>query len=135
MIEPGQTSGRAPEGHTQLVLRARDAFARRWEDVASDVVTKNLLSSLALALPEVCDRIASTHLGRTRQTFFGVGHYRALANFQRVQEDRRSLGRAIYWAGDYLSGPRFDDAVRSGRRAARALIADFDGREDGLASA
>jgi protoporphyrinogen oxidase len=124
VIEPGQAGGRAPEGRSQLVLRARDAFARRWRETAGDVVTKNLLSSLELAMPGLGERVITTHLGRGQQAFFGVGHYRALAAFERVQRDRRALGRRIYWAGDYLAGPTFEAATRSGDRAARALLED-----------
>ena len=129
VVEPGQSGGRAPEGKSQLVIRARDAFAARWGEMASDVVAKNLLSSLELAMPGIGDRVLTTHLGRGPQAFFGVGHYRALANFQKVQADRRALGRRVYWAGDYLTGPSFESATRSGRRAASELLADV--RDDG----
>jgi predicted NAD/FAD-dependent oxidoreductase len=124
VIEPGQAGGRAPEGRSQLVVRARDAFALQWRETAGDVVAKNLLSSLELALPGIGDRVITTHLGRSRQAFFGVGHYRALAAFERVQRDRRNLGRRIYWAGDYLAAPTFEAATRSGARAAMALLED-----------
>ncbi len=127
VIEPGQVGGRAPEGRSQLVVRARDAFARRWSEMAGDVVAKNLLSSLELAMPGTGERVLTTHLGRSRQAFFGVGHYRALASFDRVQRDRRSLGRRLYWAGDYLAGPTFEAATRSGARAAEAFLADERG--------
>ena len=124
VIEPGQPGGRAPEGKSQLVLRARDAFARSWAEMSGDVVTKNLLSSLELVLPGTGDRILTTHLGRSSQAFFQVGHYRLLRNFEKVQRDRRALGRRVYWAGDYLTGPSFESATRSGLRAAESLIAD-----------
>lgn len=134
VIEPGQSGGRAPEGKSQLVLRVRDAFAALWADHASDVVAKNLLSSLELAMPGLAERVETTHVGRTRQAFFGVGHVRALDRFQRVQRDRRALGRRIYWAGDYLAGPAFESAVRSGERAAEALVGDLaeEGRPSSL---
>jgi protoporphyrinogen oxidase len=125
VIEPGQPGGRAPEGKSQLVVRARDAFAARWSDMASDVVTKNMLSSLELAMPGLGARVLTTHLGRGMQPFFEVGSYRRLANFQKVQIDRRIVGRNIYWAGDYLAGPSFEASTRSGLRAARALISDL----------
>ncbi len=91
---------------------------------ASDVVSKNLLSSLEMAIPGVGERVLTTHLGRGAQAFFGVGHYRELANFEKVQCDRRALGRRLYWAGDYLAGPSFESATRSGLRAAEAFLAD-----------
>ena len=124
VIEPGQSGGRVPEGRSQVVVRARDAFAAQWSQTASDVVAKNLLSSLELAMPGVGERVLTTHLGRGTQAFFGVGHYRELANFEKVQRDRRGLGRRLYWAGDYLAGPSFESSTRSGLRAAEAFLAD-----------
>lgn len=126
VVEPGQSGGRAPDGRSQLVIRARDAFALRWEETASDVVAKNLLSSLELAMPGIGERVLTTHVGRASQAFFGVGHYRELANFDKVQRDRRALGRRVYYAGDYLVGPTFESATRAGQRAADAMLADFD---------
>lgn len=127
LIEPGQPGGRAPEGKSQLVVRARDAFAARWSEMAGDVVAKNLLSSLELAISGIGERVLTTHLGRSMQASFEVGSYRCLANFQRVQLDRRGLGRRLYWAGDYLAGPSFESATRSGLRAAEALVSDLAG--------
>jgi protoporphyrinogen/coproporphyrinogen III oxidase len=125
LVEPGQVAGRVPEGESQILILARDAFAMRWADMADDVVAKNLLSSLELALPGVASRLKSTLLGRGSVPFFGVGSYRRLATFQKVQDDRRGLGRRLYWAGDYLSGATFEAASRSGSRAANALCDDL----------
>ncbi len=126
VIEPGQLGGRVPEGRSQVVALARDAFAAQWREMSGDVVTKNLLSSLELALPGIGERVRTTHLGRARVPFFSVGSYRRLANFQKVQLDRRGLGRRLYWAGDYLSGPTFESATLSGMRVSKALITDAD---------
>lgn len=126
VIEPGQPSGRVPEGRSQIVALARDAFADRWREMADDVVAKNLMSSLELAMPGIGERILTTRLGRATVPFFEVGSYRRLATFQKVQLDRRSLGRRLYWAGDYLSGPTFEAASLSGLRAANALAVDSE---------
>ncbi len=126
VVEPGQPGGRVIEGHSQVVALARDVFAERWSSMADDVVEKNLLSSLELTLPGTGERMLTSRLGRSRVPFFGVGAYRRLARFQRVQRDRRALGRRLYWAGDYLSGPDFEAASLSGLRAAKALAMDFD---------
>lgn len=125
VIEPGQPSGRVPEGRSQIVALARDAFAERWRDMADDVVAKNLMSSLELAMPGIGERILTTRLGRATLPFFEVGSYRRLAAFRKVQRDRRALGRRLYWAGDYLAGPTFETAVLSGLRAANELVADL----------
>lgn len=125
LIEPGQIEGRAPEGTTQMTVLARDAFAKRWAEMADDVVAKNLLSSLEIALPGVGNRLKSTLLGRASVPFFAVGSYRRLETFRKVQEDRRSLGRRLYWAGDYLAGPAFESASLSGLRAAEECAEDL----------
>jgi len=125
LVEPGQFEARVPEGKSQIVVLARDAFAKRWAEMADDVVAKNILSSLEVAMPGVAGRLIATLLGRGTVPFFGVGHYRRLASFQAVQSDRRSIGRRLYWAGDYLSGATFEAASLSGQRAANALIQDL----------
>ena len=125
VVEPGQPEGRVLEGHSQIVALARDVFAERWSSMADDVVEKNLLSSLELTIPGTGERMLTSRLGRSSVPFFHVGHYRRLATFQKVQRDRRALGRRLYWAGDYLSGPGFEAATLSGLRAANAVAMDF----------
>ena len=126
VIEPGQPGGRVPEGRSQIVALARDAYAERWSEMSDDVVAKNLMHSLESAMPGVRDRVLTSRLGRGLVPFFAVGSYRRLAVFQKVQRDRRALGRRLYWAGDYLSGPGFESASLSGLRAANALARDFE---------
>jgi hypothetical protein len=94
--------------------------------MSDDVVAKNLMGSLELAMPGIRDRVLTSRLGRGRVPFFTVGSYRRLAVFQKAQRDRRALGRRLYWAGDYLSGPGFESASLSGLRAANALVRDFE---------
>ncbi len=55
---------------------------------------------------------------------FGVGQFRALARFRAVQCDRRSTGRALYFAGDYLAEASLEGALASGFRAAADLLSD-----------
>jgi oxygen-dependent protoporphyrinogen oxidase len=124
VVEPGQPSGRVPESRSQIVALARDAFADRWGEMADDVVAKNLMSSLELAIPGIGEKILTARLSRATVPFFEVGSYRRLATFREVQRDRRALGRRLYWAGDYLSGPTFEAASLSGLRAANALETD-----------
>jgi oxygen-dependent protoporphyrinogen oxidase len=126
VVEPGQPSGRVPESRSQIVALARDAFADRWGEMADDVVAKNLMSSLELAIPGIGEKILTARLSRATVPFFEVGSYRRLATFREVQRDRRALGRRLYWAGDYLSGPTFEAASLSGLRAANALETDSE---------
>jgi len=125
LIEPGQLEGRAPEGASQLLALAADGAARRWAEVADDVVAKTALASLEAIVPGVGGRAKSVRVARAILPRFAVGHYRRLARFASVQRDRRALGRRLYWAGDYLSGPSFEAAARSGLRVAEALGADL----------
>ena len=75
LIEPGQVESRVPEGESQIVVLARDAFAKRWAEMADDVVAKNMLSSLELAMPGIAGRLTTTLLGRVSAPFFAVGSY------------------------------------------------------------
>ena len=56
---------------------------------------------------------------------FEVGRYRDIARFERVQAAQRARGRRVYFAGDYLVGPSWNQALLSGQRAAEAIDADF----------
>lgn len=127
VVEPGQILGRAPEGQSQIVALARDAVSERALREPDDVVLKNGLRALARVRPGVEERLIEARLTRSRAPFFEVGSYRRLAQFASVQRDRRSLGRRLYWAGDYLSGAGFEAAVLSGERAAAELGSDFAG--------
>ncbi len=127
LVEPGLAGGRAPEGTGLVTLSATQRFAEQHANEDDERVEGQLLSSLEAILP----RLASTRrftclqrdpLGVPR---FEVGAYNALARFQDVQKDRRFLGRRLYFAGDYLGGPRFEDAVASGSRAAATAISDL----------
>jgi protoporphyrinogen oxidase len=124
LIEPGQLEGRAPEGASQLLAIAGDGAARRWTEVADDVVAKTALASLEGIVPGLAERVKSVQVSRAVLPCFAVGHYRRLARFAAVQRDRRALGRRLYWAGDYLSGPSFEAAARSGLRLAGEVVAD-----------
>jgi oxygen-dependent protoporphyrinogen oxidase len=125
LVEPGTGDGRAPSGRGLVTLAATERFALAHAKLADEVVEKALLAALERIYPRLRDLIRFTRLERCADAVprFHVGAYRALARFQRVQSDRRSLGRRLYFAGDYLSGPRPDSALASGFRAARAVLA------------
>ncbi len=128
LVEPGPMEDRVPEGASQVVLLARDAFARRWSDFSDDVVEKSLLSSLEQIRPDLVGRVRASRLGRASVPFFGVGHFRRLARLRSVQLDRRALGRHLYWAGEPLAGAGFEAATLSGERAAADCHADLSQR-------
>lgn len=127
LIEPGTPDGRAPSGAGLATIAATQQFAATHAAAPDDVVEKALLGELASAFPRVAAnvRFARLHRHASAVPRFEVGAYRAMARFQRVQDDRRAAGRRLYFAGDYLSGVRSEHAVASGERAARALMEDW----------
>ena len=134
LVEPGVPGGgRAPEGRGLVTAFATAGFAERYSpELSADAghearVEAALLGSLDPVFP-----LLRGALGFTRLTHdpagvprFEVGAYRELARFEAVQQDRRALGRRLYFAGDYRIGPRSEDAVVSGRRAADGAIRDL----------
>jgi protoporphyrinogen oxidase len=127
LVEPGVPGGRAREGGSRVTVCARQSFGERNAGADDDRVERTLLSSLERIFPSLRRSLLATALHRDPVGVprFEVGAYRELARFQRVQQDRRHLGRRLYFAGDYLAGPRFEDAVASGARAATAVISDL----------
>ena len=127
VVEPGLAGGRAPEGTGLVTLSATQRFAERHANDDDERVERQLLSGLEAILPRLAGsrRFSSLQRDPAGVPRFEVGAYNALARFQKVQKDRRSLGRRLYFAGDYLGGPRFEDAVASGARAAISAISDL----------
>ncbi|MCZ6782078.1 MAG: FAD-dependent oxidoreductase [Proteobacteria bacterium] len=123
--EPGATGGRAPAGRGLVTAAAAAGFARAHEAAPDDVVIKALCGELERLEPRLGRGILFTHLERIVVPRFEVGAYRRLDRFQRVQRDLRRSGRRLYFAGDHLIGPRPEDALVSGLRAAEALAEDL----------
>jgi oxygen-dependent protoporphyrinogen oxidase len=126
LVEPGEQAGRAPAGAGLVTLAAREDFLLSRGAVSDEVLAKDLLSALSAIAPEAVSAIRFSRLHRTSeaQPCMDVGTYRRLARFQKVQNPLRAEGRRLYFAGDYLSGPRINDAVASGQRAGRAVLED-----------
>jgi protoporphyrinogen oxidase len=99
--------------------------------MSDDIAVKSLLADLKLLYPAFVGSVGGAWLHRSEAGIpaFDVGAYRGLERFRRVQEDRRSLGRRIYFAGDYLISPSVEGRVVSGFRAAADLIADVSGAD------
>jgi protoporphyrinogen oxidase len=127
LIEPGVPGARAPEGTGLVTLSATQRFAEHHTQEADEWVERALLVDLEAIQPSVAKPLRFTRLHRDPIGVprFEVGAYRELARFQRVQQDRRALGRRLYFAGDYLAGPRFEDAVACGARATAAVVSDL----------
>lgn len=126
VLEPGVADGRVPLGRGMVSIAATREFAATRANAGGDVVEKELVAALAQTVPRASGALRLTRLERREGApSFEVGAYRELARFQRVQTDRRALGRRLYFAGDYLAGPRIQHALSSGERAAAALVGDF----------
>ena len=127
LFEPGIPGGRAPDGAGLVTLSATQRFAERNAGQPDEQVQRTLLAALEPIQPSLARslRFAALHRDPRGMPRFEVGAYRELQRFRRVQRDRRSLGRRLYFAGDYLLGPRFEDAVASGARAAADAAADL----------
>lgn len=128
LVEPGVADGRAPLGYGLATLTGNQAFCESSRSASDEVVGKELASALERLYPTVVGTIRFSALYRRKAAIprFEVGAYRALERFRRVHDDRRSLGRRLYFAGDYLAGLSADQVVGSGFRAARDALADLD---------
>jgi oxygen-dependent protoporphyrinogen oxidase len=127
LIESGSPGGRAPEARSLVTAWATQRFATQHADASDEQIERQLLVCLCRIHPGIGKalRFALLHRDAAALPRFEVGAYRALARFQQVQRDRRGLGRRLYFAGDYLAGSRFEDAIGSGMRAARTLESDL----------
>ena len=126
LLEPGTRGGRAPEGRGLATIRATGAFGGESRELPDDVVEKVLLDALEAFRPGVRNATDSTRLIRVESAAsqFGVGHFREIARLERVQDDVHRRGRKVYFAGDYLMGPTWEDALASGHRAAERVASD-----------
>jgi len=126
-IEPGAEGGFAPAGKTLVQLVATPLFSHAHLEATDDAVARSLAAALERVRPGAARSARPLEIARFEwaRPRFDVGRYRALANFARVQADRRARGRRLYFAGDYLNAPTLEGAASSGLRAASAVLADF----------
>jgi len=126
-LEPGGARAPAPEGAGLATLLARPDWSRRHLDAEDGEIESDLVGALARLYPRAGNALRFAALRRRPAAVprFPVGRYRALARFRRFEAERLAEGRRLAYAGDYLCAPTLEGAVRSGQRAARALLASF----------
>jgi len=126
-LEPGGARAPAPEGAGLATLLARPDWSRRHLEAEDGELESDLVGALERLYPRAGDALRFAALRRWPAAFprFPVGRYRALARFRRFESARLAEGRRLAYAGDYLCAPTLEGAVRSGQRAARALLQSF----------
>jgi oxygen-dependent protoporphyrinogen oxidase len=127
LLEPGLEGGRVPKGRGLALLRATGRWSADYFEAPDETVGKELIAALGRIFPRIHGAGIFAEVLREERAVprFDVGRYRAIADFTRVQTDRRRLGRRIYFAGDYLMGPGWNAALRSGHRAAADVAEDL----------
>jgi protoporphyrinogen/coproporphyrinogen III oxidase len=125
--QPGAAGGPVPEGAGALSVVAAPDWSAARLDASDDALEKDLRALLERAEPGAGRLLLGARVTRHDAAYplFPVGRYRALARLRRVLRDRRSLGRRLYLAGDYLAGPTVEDAALSGLRAAGEAAEDL----------
>ena len=118
--------GRVPDGRGLALLRATGAWSEAYFD-AEETVCKELLDAFARIRPGAESAVLFSKLHRVERAHprFGVGRYRQIARFERVQRELRREGRRLYFAGDYLMDPTLEGTLASGQRAAAAVAEDL----------
>jgi protoporphyrinogen oxidase len=129
LLEPGVHGGRVPGGQGLAILHATGAWSEANFDAPDEAVAKELMAGFDRIRPGASHAVLFQRLFRVARALprFGVGRYREIARFERVQADLRRGGRRLYFAGDYLMEPSWNGALSSGYRAARAVEADLAG--------
>jgi oxygen-dependent protoporphyrinogen oxidase len=124
LLEHGVAGERVPVGRGLARLQATSAWSASHYDLPAETLEKELLDAFDRLWPGARGAVVFALLQRVPRAMphFGVGHYRAIAHFERVQADQRARGRRLCFAGDYLTDPSCEGAVRSAERAAAALL-------------
>jgi predicted NAD/FAD-dependent oxidoreductase len=127
LCEPGLPGGRVADGRGLLSLRATPEFAAAHYGAPSEAIEKELLAAFERFSPGAQRSVerARTLRERFAAPRFGVGRYRELERWERLQRDARAGGRRVYFAGDYLAHPSFEGALASAERVAGAVSEDL----------
>jgi protoporphyrinogen oxidase len=127
LLEPGVRGGRVPAGHGLAILRATGPWSDAHLETPDEAIEKEMLTAFERIHPGAGAAILLTRLTRVTRAMprFDVGHYRAIAQFTKVQADRRAAGRRIYFAGDYLMDPSWEGALAAAERSVDAVAHDL----------
>jgi protoporphyrinogen oxidase len=127
LLEPGVEGGRVPNGRGLALLRATGRWSANYFEAPDETVGKELVAALGGISPRIHGAGIFSEVLREKRAIprFDVGRYRAIADFTQIQTDWRRRGRRIYFAGDYLMGPGWNAALRSGYRAAAEVAEDL----------
>lgn len=126
-FEPLAGRGPAEVGSGRVTALARASWSAARLHTPDEVLAEELSRAVARCVPGGLDFSGDGLLARFPGAWprFDVGAYRRLARLRAVQIDRRSAGRRLYFAGDWLAAPSLEGAVASGQRAAADLLADL----------
>lgn len=113
----------APRASECLVVVASERFAREQRDGADEAVVRRLTAEAERFAPRHLREIQEARVVRWDAALpaFGVGGYRRVASLRRAEAQGLAAGRRLVFAGDHLVGPRLEDAIASGFRAADTL--------------
>ncbi len=127
LLEPGVPGGRVPEGHGLATLRATAAFSRANAAAPDAAIAKALRDTYIRIRPDLPKAMVFERVLRLEraQPEFGVGRYRDIARFQKIQSDQRQRGRRLYFTGDYLVDPSWEGALASAHQTVAALVQDL----------
>lgn len=116
-----------PRASEILVAIASGAFARDSANTPDAPLVRRLAAEAERLAPQHMREVKAFRLVRWAEGLpcVGVGHYRAVAQVRKAEAWQLAEGRRLVLAGDHLVGPRLEDAITSGLRAADALAASF----------
>ena len=128
-FEPTAERGPADVGRGRVTALAREPWSAAHLGAPDDAVFSELVQAAARCVPGGLDVSSDGIVARFPDAWprFEVGAFRRLARLRAVHADRRSAGRRLYFAGDWLAAPSLDGAAASGQRAAADLLADLRG--------
>lgn len=114
-----------PRAGDLVVAVGTSAFAAARAGEPDDVLVRRMSAEAERLAPRLLREVRAVRVVRWTQVLprFEVGHYRAIARLRKVEAAERAAGRRLAFAGDHLVGPRLEDVLASGLRAADDLAA------------